>query len=216
MRQLTWDEFYSNFYDWAPSTQKSYASRLIGYGPSAEVTEIIHEFIWNDEAFAAKFLSRALEAGACFTPEQVLEFASFFDKPLVTQMAKSTTIPFTRDELEEIYTLIDDAVFEQISQRQNIDIFAEDEIPESDTEADYEEEASEPPTPRLGFWGTLAAVFAGSSILGGGNKKVHSGHCDGDCANCPPHYGYRYGRWYYGHGHAHGCEFGGNKGDGSL
>lgn len=37
-----------------------------------------------------------------------------------------------------------------------------------------------------------------------------------DCANCPPHYGYRYGRWYYGHDHDHGCEFGGNKGSGSM
>lgn len=44
--------------------------------------------------------------------------------------------------------------------------------------------------------------------------KHHKGCCDGDCANCPPHYGYRYGRWYYGHGHAEGCEFGGNKGFG--
>ena len=40
--------------------------------------------------------------------------------------------------------------------------------------------------------------------------------CDGDCANCPPHYGYRYGRWYYGKGHQYGCELSGNKGDGSL
>ena len=36
--------------------------------------------------------------------------------------------------------------------------------------------------------------------------------CDGDCDNCPPHYGYRYGRWYYGHGHQHGCEREGNGG----
>lgn len=35
-----------------------------------------------------------------------------------------------------------------------------------------------------------------------------------DCANCPPYYGYRYGRWYYGHDHIEGCEFGGNKGNG--
>ena len=42
-------------------------------------------------------------------------------------------------------------------------------------------------------------------------KKKHSGRCDGDCANCPAHYGYRYGRWYYGHSHTEGCEFGGNK-----
>lgn len=46
-------------------------------------------------------------------------------------------------------------------------------------------------------------------------SKKHSGKCDGDCANCPPHYGYRYGRWYYGHDHIEGCEFGGNKGSGS-
>ena len=44
--------------------------------------------------------------------------------------------------------------------------------------------------------------------------KKHSGKCDGDCKNCPPHYGYRYGRWYYGHSHSEGCEFGGNKCDG--
>lgn len=41
------------------------------------------------------------------------------------------------------------------------------------------------------------------------------GRCDGDCENCPPHYGYRYGRYYYGHDHSHGCEFGGNKCSGS-
>ena len=33
---------------------------------------------------------------------------------------------------------------------------------------------------------------------------------------CPPHYGYRYGRWYYGPDHIWGCEFGGNKGSGSM
>ena len=54
------------------------------------------------------------------------------------------------------------------------------------------------------------------SALAGRGRKKHDGHCDGDCANCPSHYGYRYGRWYYGKGHQYGCEFGGNKGDGSL
>ena len=44
--------------------------------------------------------------------------------------------------------------------------------------------------------------------------KKHSGRCDGTCTNCPPHYGYRYGRWYYGHNHIEGCQFGGNKGGG--
>lgn len=50
------------------------------------------------------------------------------------------------------------------------------------------------------------------SILMDGASRGHNGRCNGDCENCPPHYGYRYGRWYYGHHHRHGCEFGGNKG----
>ena len=45
-------------------------------------------------------------------------------------------------------------------------------------------------------------------------KTRHAGKCDGDCANCPPHYGDRHGRWYYGHNHIEGCVFGGNKGSG--
>ena len=47
-------------------------------------------------------------------------------------------------------------------------------------------------------------------------KKEHNGRCNGDCANCPPHYGYRYGRWYYGRDHIHGCQFGGNRGGGQY
>ena len=52
------------------------------------------------------------------------------------------------------------------------------------------------------------------SFSNSSKSKKHSGKCDGDCANCPPHYGYRHGRWYYGHNHMEGCEFGGNKGSG--
>lgn len=48
------------------------------------------------------------------------------------------------------------------------------------------------------------------------NKIGYYGICDGDCENCPNHYGYRYGRWYYGKDHTHGCEFGGNRGGGGI
>ena len=76
---------------------------------------------------------------------------------------------------------------------------------------------SEPPAPKRGFFGTLAAIFAGASAgVSSAQGRRHNGRCNGDCANCPPHYGYRYGRWYYGHDHDHGCEFGGNKGSGSI
>jgi len=29
---------------------------------------------------------------------------------------------------------------------------------------------------------------------------------DDHCKKDGPHYGYRYGRWYYGHGHRYGCQ----------
>lgn len=82
------------------------------------------------------------------------------------------------------------------------------------------------PTKKQGgsFWDALASLFDTSPSSSSSfssftskpmQKKQHSGKCDGDCANCPPHYGYRHGRWYYGHDHVEGCEFGGNKGSGS-
>ena len=58
------------------------------------------------------------------------------------------------------------------------------------------------------------ALAVASLLPDDSGTKKHSGRCDGDCANCPPHYGYRYGRWYYGRCHQHGCQFGGNCGGG--
>ena len=78
---------------------------------------------------------------------------------------------------------------------------------------------------KIGFWRALGMLFSSTSSSGGDTSsnssgyhssstsapKRHSGRCDGDCAHCPPHYGYRHGRWYYGHDHVEGCVFGGNK-----
>ena len=61
----------------------------------------------------------------------------------------------------------------------------------------------------LGFLAIAAMIVEGLSSF---DKPKKSNYCDGDCANCPPHYGGRYGRWYYGHGHQSGCERGGNGG----
>ena len=121
-------------------------------------------------------------------------------------------MPFDLEQLEEIYMMIDDASFQRISRRAKIDVF-------DDKPVAYEQpEQSQyilPKKKKVGLFIALAA-FAADSALSGWGRKKHDGHCDGDCANCPPHYGYRYGRWYYGKGHQYGCEFGGNKGDGSL
>ena len=93
----------------------------------------------------------------------------------------------------------------------------DDEDEEIDDETVEEEFFDEPvaSAPKIGFFTKLFAGIGIADALSSSHAS-HPGHCTGDCANCPPHYGYRYGRWYYGHGHVHGCEFGGNKGDGSL
>ena len=59
----------------------------------------------------------------------------------------------------------------------------------------------------------VVAGLVGAQLISDLTKKNTPAHrCNGDCAHCPPHYGYRYGRWYYGHGHQHGCQRGGNGG----
>ena len=215
MRKLSWDEYYEKFYDWSPSTQKSYSYALTSYGPADEVYEVVSEFVFYDKCFANKFVEKALNAGVCFSPEHVLELTVLIEKSILSRMADTATPPFTRDQLEEIYMLIDDDVFNRISQRENIDIFEDNDDPEP-IASDWEEPIPNNPKPKLGFFGTLFAVIAGAGAVSNHHQHKHNGRCNGDCANCPPHYGYRYGRWYYGHDHVHGCEFGGNKGSGSM
>jgi hypothetical protein len=217
MKEITWDEYYDGFYDWSPSTQKSYSYGLTDFGPADEVYEVLSEFAFSDKKFATRFADKAVTAGVRFSPDHVLEMVSLVEKPVLIKMAEQTSSPFDKEQLEEIYILIEDASFERIAQKAKIDIFADDNSEEPEetfaTEDDFNIEM--PPQKKPGFFATIAAVIAGVSLADRLNQKRHNGRCDGDCANCPPHYGYRYGRWYYGHDHAHGCEFGGNKGSGS-
>ena len=182
MRQFTWEEYYRDFYDWSPATQKRYACGLTDYGPAEEVLAVISEFAMNGGTFASTFAAKAMDAGVRFTPEQVMELT----------------------------ILIDDAAFRRISKKQKINISPSDSWDECEPEEEYVPEM--PPPKKPGLLGTLLALFMCFGDTRGSTKQAHPGHCTGDCANCPPHYGYRYGRWYYGHGHMHGCEFGGNRG----
>ena len=104
------------------------------------------------------------------------------------------------------------AVFEQLTM-QSTNPNAGMGFPEEEEEDEPEQAEFPPPKrrrePKLGFWTLL-----GAALLGAPGDDGHGGRCTGDCAHCPPHFGYRYGRWYYGHGHVYGCEFGGNRGDG--
>ena len=97
------------------------------------------------------------------------------------------------------------ALFQKISRQAGIRAL------DGEDESWPEQEVYSASPKKPGLLATLMALVAGVSLASRSEKK-HSRHCDGDCANCPPHYGYRYGRWYYGKGHQYGCEFGGNKG----
>lgn len=133
---------------------------------------------------STSFIQRALDVGVRFTPEQVLEMAINIEKPILSRAAELSSIPFQKEDLEEIYMLIDDKSFERISARSWTDIFADEEA--EDPEAFDDEETILPPARSLGLLTTLLAAFAFS----GSGRKRDSGRCDGDCAHCPPHYGY--------------------------
>ena len=226
---MTWEEYYEGFYDWAESTQVRYLSKLTTLGSADEVAEIIIELQVNVPA-ANRLLRKAVEAKLSFSGSDLLEFACINDKDLATAAVRNSAERLTTEDMEYLYGEIDDEIIIEICKQRNI------QLPEDLREEDFEDEeeeieeepleevdiyiddfAPEPPAPKLGFFGTLAAILAGVSTgVSSANGRQHNGRCNGDCANCPPHYGYRYGRWYYGHDHVHGCEFGGNKGSGSM
>ena len=227
MRQYTWDEYYEKFYDWAESTQVRNLSALTSLGSADEVGEIIIELQVNVPA-ANRLLLKAVEAKLAFSGSDLIEFACINDKELATAAVRNSAGRLTAEDMEYLYGEIDDEVIIEICKQRSIPLpedlregeeFEEPEEIEEDEpleEVDIYMDNFYPPLKRPGFFATLFGVIAGVTMSNGSKQHQHNGRCNGDCTHCPPHYGYRYGRWYYGHDHVHGCEFGGNKGSGSM
>ena len=215
MRTYTWDEYYEKFYDWAESTQVRNLSALTSLGSADEVGEIIIELQVNVPA-SNRLLRKAVEEKLAFSGSDLAEFAYINDKEPVTAAVLNSAERLTAEDMEYLYGEIDDEVIIEICKQRNI-LLPEALREEEEEDIYIDDFISEPPAPKRGFFGTLAAIFAGASAGGSSAQgRRHNRRCNGDCANCPPHSGYRYGRWYYGHDHDHGCEFGGNKGSGSM
>ena len=210
---MEWSEYYGKFDEWATSTQISRLSALTSYGPSDEVAEVAQGLM--DETAASRLIRRALAAGVQFTAEEICELVDCCNAAVLNALLENSLCIFTREQLEDLWGAVDDAVLEQTARRCRVKLFDDGEEEEAEEEEDDEPEQAElsPPKrrrePKPGFWTLL-----GAALLGVPGGDVHGGRCTGDCAHCPPHFGYRYGRWYYGHGHVYGCEFGGNRGDG--
>lgn len=198
---MTWDEYYMNFYEWAESTQISRLSSLTDFGPSDEIVEVVQNFY--DEKIATRLVRKALDYGVKFTTDEIIELRSWVSDEIYPVLVQANSDPYTYEKLDELYGFVDDKIIEKLAKKNKV-------RSPMDEEPEEVEQVKGP-----GFWGTLFAIL-GAVSSDSYSSKPHNGRCNGDCANCPPHYGYRYGRWYYGHDHTRGCEFGGNKGGGGL
>ncbi|MDO4562921.1 MAG: hypothetical protein Q4C12_03710 [Clostridia bacterium] len=204
---MTWDEYYEKFYDWANSTQISRISKLTSFGSADEICEVAIELC--NESAATRLIKKAVAAGVTFSADQVIELTDALNEDGMNSVIASCECTFTREQLDDLYGFASNDVFEAAASRSGINYYEDDENEHDPEEPD--DDFFVEPQPKMGFFSKLAVAFGIASVFDQRHKK-HNGRCDGDCAHCPPHYGYRYGRWYYGHHHQHGCEFGGNKG----
>ncbi len=168
---------------------------------------------------------------AVFTPEEFIRFVDYdFPIEYLKIVASKLSQNLNADQLDELYSLdFDEEMVAMLAEKagqlnpydqddeDEVEEDVEDEIDEEDDDIDEDEidedddydddEIYEDELPRsairaaagVGFLEGLSSLFSNKS----------SSRCTGNCASCPPHYGYRYGRWYYGHGHDWGCEFNG-------
>jgi hypothetical protein len=183
----------------------------------------------DESAYSAAMLERLLNALSDETPaldliDRICQKSNHFaDTELVPliealcdeersgKLLLTNTTKFSEETMAALCDAwVDEEVIRAVARRSGIPYsdLCEDE---EESEDDFVDMSYDEPKQGGGV-GLLGALIAGVAAFGNsGNHKKHNGRCNGDCANCPPHYGYRYGRWYYGHGHMHGCEFGGNR-----
>lgn len=195
---MKWEDYYERFWNWAESTQISRISSLTDFTSSAEVAEIANEFF--DEKISTRLVKRAMQNGIRFTPAEIIELGGCLTEEVFNEAIRSRRGQFTEKQYEELEGLCyDEDLLEVVAKAGNI-LREIDALP-------FEPEIAivQPVRKGTGFFATLLGLASNA-----GSKHTHPGRCTGDCSNCPAHYGYRYGRWYYGHHHSHGCEFGGN------
>ena len=203
---MSWDFFCEHISDWAMPLQRTYALAQKEFGSSEDVLYAALEL--QDTAVSTAFIKNALAAGVRFTSDEVITLDGDVDSSVMFSLAMSVRGGLTAEELEVIEYNLSDQELEKLARHHHIRI---------EKQPCFEERWEEPKVHKKsggGFFGAL--LVAGLAVLGGGSRKKHRGRCNGDCANCPSHYGYRYGRWYYGRHHQYGCQFGGNRGDCSF
>ncbi len=208
MRTYKWDEYYEKFYDWAESTRVKNLSALTSVGDAWEVTEVILELQDNKSA-VNRLLQMAVDAKLAFDCSELMDIGCICDEKLSEKALMNSVEKLTPSDFEELYGVFDGEVIMRVCKSKRLP------LPKDlrDDFDDNDEDEYPPPQKKPGFFTLLLAAFGLCDAIDNANSRpIHNGRCNGDCANCPPHYGYRYGRWYYGKNHDHGCEFDGNNG----
>ena len=212
---MTWDDFECCYSDWSEELLVRRIGKLNDFGDPESVCDAI--MCMPSSKLEEALYDRAIKKGVKFTDEQ-LENMGYVELQL-----KKALDNFVTDE--------------QITQlEKDVDVLCK-QLDEQYPEMTPQEQAKETAKGVFKVLGIIAAAILGifglflgvifsltkkydgrstrhRSSWGHSHKKAKkkSRYCDGDCDNCPAHYGYRYGRWYYGHGHQWGCERGGNGG----
>ena len=177
-----------------------------------------------------------MRGGVQFTADEILDLDVLVDASVIVEIVEAQKIKLTHSQVEDLSYTIDKGAVSQIARMCDVKLDTDGHVIYPVTEEDIafeqfidnvqmvddmlqQQEARRRAKPGFGIFllAALAAFGKGSSKKNNRNRtKPHHGRCDGDCANCPPHYGYRYGRWYYGRHHHYGCQYGGNRGGGGL
>ena len=166
---FTWDDFYYACANLPVEILSRCIPKLREFGPADEVVDAVTDI--GDSDMAEALFERAKACGVRFSQEQIEE------------MGVGDCFSFV-DEIEKIAGADDQDM-------RNLNI----RIKQVELHVDASVERQMKPQKKSGgllqfLWGLVTGASTTSA-------KKHDGHCDGDCANCPDHYGYRYGRWYY-------------------
>lgn len=124
MKQLSWEEFYDRFWDWADSTRLNYFRKVENMGPEAEVYEVIESFF--EESDTRKAVRIANERGVSFLPEHVGELVLYLDKELLTIVAKNAIGTYTEEELGMLYLSIDNDELRELCKKSHLNFWEDD------------------------------------------------------------------------------------------
>ena len=220
---MTWQEYYNKFYDWAESTQISRISSITDFSGASSLEVVELALYLGDEAASTRLVKKALHNGVRFTADDVLELIDWMSPKFQSELVRHACTPYTDEQLDILtFTLSEEDV--RTLMRSGISASAKSnhiasaahhapiKSPSSKARQSNFAEASTQELHQVSVWQIikpfLCIIFFPIAIL---LLMVSALVKDKSKSSSRSHYGYRYGRWYYGRGHTRGCQETGKK-----